>query len=78
MELYDALANSRYTSSPTATSRVSILKPIHDEGIADYRAAFENLCVNMSRIIKSQRERSREQDTDTRDFYKDLIAYLRV
>lgn len=78
MELYDALANSRYTNSIAATSKVSILKPVHDDGIADYRAAFENLCVNLSRVIKFQRERVQETSDDNRGFYKDLIAYLRV
>jgi hypothetical protein len=78
MELFDALANSRYTSSIAATSKVSVMKPVHDDGIADYRAAFENLCVNLSRVIKAQRERVQEEDHETRGFYKDLIKYLRV
>lgn len=78
MELYDALANSRYTNSIAATSKVSILKPVHDDGIADYRAAFENLCVNVSRVIKFQRDKLENATDDDRGFYKDLIRYLRV
>lgn len=78
MELYDAISNSRYTNSVAATSKVSILKPVHDEGIADYRAAFENLCVNLSRVIKFQRERVEESSNEDRGFYRDLIKYLRV
>ena len=78
MELYDAIANSRYTSSIAATSKVSILKPVHDYEIADYRAAFENLCVNLSRVIKYQREKSEDWTQEEHGFYKDLIKYLRV
>jgi len=78
MELYDAIANSRYTSNVAATSKLSILKPVHDPIIADYRAAFENLCVNLSRVIKFQRERVQEEDEETRSFYSELIRYLRI
>jgi hypothetical protein len=78
MELFDALANSRYTSSIAATSKVSVLKPVHDDGIADYRAAFENGMVNLSRVIKYQRDRSSEQPQEIRTFYSDLVKYLRV
>jgi hypothetical protein len=78
MELYDAIANSRYTSSIAATSQLSVLKPVHDPIIADYRAAFENLCVNLSRVIKFQRESASEQDDETKGFYSELIKYLRV
>lgn len=78
MELFDALANSRYTSSVVATSKVSVLKPVHDDGIADFRAAFENGMVNLSRVIKFQRDRASEESEETRNFYSDLIKYLRV
>lgn len=78
MELYDALSNSRYTSSVIATSRTSILKPVHDEGIADFRAAFENGMVNLSRVIRSQREHSQEADPDTRNFYQDFVKYMKI
>ena len=78
MELLDALANSRYTGSIAATSKVSVLKPIHDDGIADYRASFENLCVNMSRVIKSQRDRVAESSDADKNMFRDLINYLRV
>jgi hypothetical protein len=56
MELYDALAQSRYAVSRAATSEETGKKPVHDDDIADFRAAFENMCVNVPRILKSQRE----------------------
>ena len=54
MQLYDALANSRYSN--TAVSKDTAKKPIHDVEIADYRSAFENACVNFPRMLRHQRE----------------------
>lgn len=77
MELYDALANSRYAQTKAATSEETGKKPIHDDDIADWRAAFENGCVNVPRIIRSQRE---DVGANFRDggFASSLIARLRV
>jgi len=53
MKIYDAIANSRYTNNSRTTSEQ--LKPVHDPQVADMRAAFENLCVNIPRIFRNQR-----------------------
>ena len=77
MELYDAIAQSRYAVTRAATSEETSKKPVHDDEIADLRAAFENLCVNVPRIIKSQRE---DVGPNFRDngFASNLVARLRV
>lgn len=54
MRVYDALAQSRYAGAVRTTTEQ--LKPVHDDEISDRRSAFENLAVNVHRIIKSQRE----------------------
>ena len=53
MQLYDSLANSRYTN--TAVSKDSAKKPIHDYEISDYRSAYENFAVNFPRVLRNQR-----------------------
>lgn len=77
MRLYDGIANSRYTSSIAATSKVSVMKPIHDEN-ADYRASLENGMVNIARVVRSQREHSAAQDPDTKTFYQSMIKQLKI
>lgn len=55
-ELYDALAASRYNSSmKSVTSKEALMKPVHDPEIADFRASFENMTVNVPRIMRNQR-----------------------
>lgn len=77
LELYDALANSRYVKSNAPSSKGTTMKPAHDDEIADYRAAFENLCVNIPRIIRSQRDDV--GDNIRQDgFAQGIIKYLRV
>lgn len=77
MEMYDSLAQSRYAQTRGGTSEETGKKPIHDDEIADFRASFENLCVNVPRIIKSQRE---DVGPGFRDggFAQNLITRLRV
>lgn len=53
MKFYDAISNSRYTNPTRSTTEQ--LNPVHDPQIADLRASFENLCVNMGRIMRNQR-----------------------
>ena len=52
------------------------MKPRHDDEIADYRAAFENLCVSVPRIFKSQRNVGANMRED--NFASNLIRYLRI
>lgn len=78
LEFYDAVANSRYTSTISPTSKASVVKPVHDEKIADLRAALENFSVNFSRIIKSQRRESTDVDDSDRSLYRSVVEYLRV
>jgi len=77
MEMYDALAQSRYAVSRSGTSEETGKKPVHDDEIADWRSAFENLAVNVPRIIKSQRE---DVGPNFRDngFAQALVSRLRV
>ncbi len=77
MELYDALANSRYASVIAPTSKNSAMKPVHDDIIADYRAAFENACTNIGRIVRSQRD-DIQPDFKDNNFAANLIKYLRI
>lgn len=77
MELYDAIATSRYTASIAATSKQTVMKPVHDIEIADWRAAFENGCANIGRVMKKQRE---DLSTEMKDsgFAGRVISMLRV
>lgn len=77
MRLYDAIANSRYTSSVAATSRETVMKPIHDTEIADYRAALENFSVNIGRVLRSQRD-SISPEIKEGGFAAALIKSLKV
>ena len=75
LKLYDAIANSRYGTSNT--SEKSAMTPRHDDEIADYRSAFENLCVNVGRIFKYQREDLSDK-LKSNSFVRGLIDYLKV
>lgn len=77
MRLYDAIANSRYTSSVQATSKDTTLKPVHDPEIADYRAALENFCVNIGRVLRSQRDDIGDE-MKSGGFAASIIKSLRV
>jgi len=76
MKLLDAVENSRYGTA--TSSKTSSMKPVHDDEIADYRAALENLCVNVGRIFKSQRKESTEGKMNEGGFINKLIQNLRV
>jgi hypothetical protein len=54
IKIYDALANSKYANAVRSTTEN--LKPIHTPEIADMRAMVENMCVNLPRVLRSQRE----------------------
>jgi len=77
MEMYDALAQSRYVSTNAPVSKETTLKPKHDEEIGDFRAAFENLCVNVPRVIRHQRDEVGDNFRGD-GFARDIIKYLRV
>lgn len=74
--LYDAITNSRY--GKTTASKDSSMKPVHDDEIADYRSALENLCVNVGRVMKHQRKESTSGTINTGGFASKLIQFLRV
>jgi len=75
MELYDALANSRYANS--VISADSAKKPVHDgDGVADNRAAFENGAVSIARMLRNQRDEKRTEDV--RSLTNSLVKYLRI
>lgn len=76
MKLYDAVANSRYSNS--TTTKNGAMKPVHDDEIADFRAALENLCVNVGRIFKHQRSDSSEGSMNNSNFIGQMIRYLKV
>ena len=75
MRLYDSIAMSRYKKS-TASEKTS-MEPMHDEDIGDFRAALENLCVNVGRIIKHQRA-AVSKDFNKGGFAQKLIQFLKV
>lgn len=74
MRMFDALATSRYAQSARTTSEQ--LKPIHDDNISDYRAAFENFAVNTPRLFRSQREDIINEDE--KSFARSITKYLRI
>lgn len=75
MKVYDAIATSKYASSNRTTTENK--KPIHgDDGTADRRAMVENLCTNVSRIFRQQREE--RMDDNTKSFASAIIKALRV
>lgn len=77
MELYDAIANSRYANSVKGTSKDSALKPVHDNEIGDFRSALENGMVNFPRIARMQRTEISE-DLKANNFIGGLTKYLRI
>jgi hypothetical protein len=77
IDLYDAIANSRYADSNRGTSKESHMKPVHDDIIADYRSAFENLCVNVSRIFRNQRK-DVTINPDNKQFANQMIRFLKI
>ena len=78
MELYDAIGASRF-SSRTGASREALLKPVHDPEIADYRSAFENGMVNVSRVFRHQRDGiSRDEKGRVDPMTSAIAKYLKV
>lgn len=75
LDLHDAIVNSRY--KPTGMSRDSAMKPVHDDEIADYRAALENLMANFGRVFRHQRKDATDE-AKAGGFMQDIIKYLRV
>lgn len=75
MELMESIANSKYKKS--TSSKETSMQPEHDDEIADYRAAFENLCVNVGRIFKHQRSDVKES-LKQNNFAANIIQMLRV
>ena len=71
MKLYDCITNSRWKKGSTD-------QPEHDDEIADYRAALENLCVNVGRIFKHQRKESSAGSMNSSGFIGKLIQSLKV
>jgi hypothetical protein len=76
MKLYDAVVNSRYSSS--TSTKNGAMKPVHDDEIADFRAALENGCTNFGRIFKHQRKESQEGGINKDGFANKLISFLKV
>ena len=78
MELYDAIANSKTATTIAPNLKNSGLKPKHDKYIADYRAAFENLAVNIPRVIKRQRDNFDVEKFGGAKFTQGIMKYLKV
>lgn len=75
MELYDAMQNSKYANVVAPTSAQTVLKPIHEPEIADYRSAFENGAVNIPRILRLQR--TEERSPQSKSLTDGLLRYLK-
>lgn len=75
MRVYDAIAQSRYAGSVRST--IEQLKPMHDDEIADFRAAAENFAVNVPRILRVQRG-DLKKDEESRSFHSQMIKSLRI
>jgi hypothetical protein len=76
LKLYDAITNSRYKK--TGSSKEVAMQPVHDDEIADFRAALENLAVNIGRVFKHQRKESSEGKMNANGMVNKLIQYLKV
>ena len=76
MKLYDAVANSRYSN--TTSTKNGAMKPVHDDEIADFRSALENLCTNVGRIFKHQRNESQEGNMKDDNFISKMVQFLKV
>lgn len=78
VELYDALGASRYNNAlRSITNKDTVLKPVHDPEISDYRSALENFCVNFPRIARVQREDIKTHG-GVDPLMRALTAYLRT
>lgn len=75
MRIYDAIAQSRYAGSVRTTSEQ--LKPMHDDEIADFRAAAENFAVNVPRILRLQRG-NLDKSEESRSFHSQIIKQMRI
>ena len=75
MRVYDGIASSRYSGSVRTTTEQ--LKPIHDDEIADFRAAAENFYVNVPRILRVQREDVHRGDLG-RDVMRGIMKSLKI
>ena len=80
MELFDALGASRFNNGMrSVTSRDTLMKPVHDPEISDYRSAFENGIVNVSRVFRHQREGlSRDSKGRVDPLTASIAKYLRI
>lgn len=75
MELYDAIQNSKYANTVAPTSAQTVMKPIHENEIADYRSAFENGCCNLPRVLRLQRTEART--VQAKNLTDTLMRYLK-
>lgn len=75
MQLYDAIANSRYANS--VVSKDGAMKPVHDNEIADFRSAAENFYVNITRVLRHQREEVDYQGAE-KNAISSLIRMLKI
>lgn len=75
MELYDAISNSRYANA--VTSKDSANKPVHDPEISDWRSAAENFAVNITRVLRHQRQDFGYQGEE-KNAMIGLIKYLKL
>lgn len=77
--LYDAISNSRYSSSIRAVgSKATALKPAHDKETADYRSAAENFYVNIARVLRTQREDYQRRPPEDRGFMSSIVKNLKI
>jgi hypothetical protein len=73
MRTYDAIAQSRYAGS-THTS-TEVLRPVHDNELADFRAAVENFFVCVPRLFRVQRDEIPQED---KSFASGIIKRLKM
>lgn len=76
MRVYDAIAQSRYAGSVRSTTEQ--LKPIHDDEVADFRAAAENGASNFTRLLRHQRDDVSSASSEGKDFHRQMLAMLRI
>lgn len=75
MELYDAMQSSKYANVVAPTSPQTVLKPIHEPEVADYRSALENMSVNLPRVLRLQR--SEQRTPESKNLTDGLLRYMR-
>lgn len=73
-ELFDALTASRYASPTRAMKKTAFEEPLHDGEIGDYRAAFENFCVNFGRVARGIIRR--DQEAGKNPFLVAMVKFL--